>query len=250
MKQISEPQLILPSLYLMSLDSKGERTTSQLVKQVTEILHPTGQDAAILNGRSDTHFSQKVRNLKSHNTLTADGYATYDERRYRLTDKGRAFVEANKESINYLLMSGFGYADISQSFEDIYLSPKVKRQPFEEMILEGTAKGLRTETSRTLRSKKLHDAAIDYFSHGGRLVCDCCGFDYHDYYGEKCMHSCIEIHHKKPIFSYHGEDMLKTIEEALANLMPVCPNCHRLIHRHNMGIQEVDDLRSYLSFRP
>lgn len=41
-------------------------TTSQLIKRLTKRLGPSNQDAAILEGRSDTYFSQKVRNLVSH----------------------------------------------------------------------------------------------------------------------------------------------------------------------------------------
>ena len=53
-------------------------------------------------------------------------------------------------------------------------------------------------------------------------------------YGSDYGETCIEIHHKKPLFTYEDNDVSKTIAEALKNVIPVCPNCHRVIHRHKL----------------
>ena len=68
MAQITESELILPTLYLLSKEKDNFISTSDLIQKLTEIMHPTGIDAEILKNRNDTHFSQKVRNLKSHDT--------------------------------------------------------------------------------------------------------------------------------------------------------------------------------------
>lgn len=75
--RITESELVLPSLYLMTLNPHGCISTSELIELLTQILKPKGIDAQILNNRNDTYFSQKVRNLKSHDTLTKYGYAQY-----------------------------------------------------------------------------------------------------------------------------------------------------------------------------
>ncbi len=49
-------------------------TTSGLIKEARKIMNPYGQDTEILNNRNDDKFSQKVRNLKSHNTLANEAY--------------------------------------------------------------------------------------------------------------------------------------------------------------------------------
>ena len=46
---------------------------------------------------------------------------------------------------------------------------------------------------------------------------------------------CIEIHHIKPIFQYKDESFDQSLERALQNLLPVCPNCHRVIHSNRIG---------------
>lgn len=44
--------------------------TSQLIEKVRQEMKPSGEDLKILNDRDDDKFSQKVRNLKSHNRLS------------------------------------------------------------------------------------------------------------------------------------------------------------------------------------
>ena len=77
--RITEKELILPSLYLMCINTNGCISTSNLIESLTQIMSPQGIDAEILPNRNDTYFSQKVRNLKSHNTLIAPGYALYKD---------------------------------------------------------------------------------------------------------------------------------------------------------------------------
>lgn len=119
MGRISESDLILPALYLLDMEPGGILDTSSLIKKLTAVMHPTGDDVKILSGRNDTYFSQKVRNLKSHNTLERKGYAISKDRRFELTDKGRALVDEEKKSIEYLLFSGFKYKDVSEVFRTL-----------------------------------------------------------------------------------------------------------------------------------
>ena len=67
MTRISESELILPVLYILS---KANATTRDLIRELIRLLHPTGEDLEILEGKNDGRFSQKVRNLKAHKTLT------------------------------------------------------------------------------------------------------------------------------------------------------------------------------------
>ena len=45
--------------------------TSELIDELRRIMKPSGEDLKILDGRNDDKFSQKVRNLKSHNSIKA-----------------------------------------------------------------------------------------------------------------------------------------------------------------------------------
>lgn len=246
--RITESELVLPSLFLMSIRQDGTITTSELIKQLEAMLHPQGMDAEILNGRSDTYFSQKVRNLKSHNTLTRYGYAQYSYGVFSITNKGRQLVEANKDNLHYILSSGFVYDDIKNTFGRIYNSRGSKIIPYDELISEG-ATTVQEKTEVRVRSSKLRRVAIEHFTKNGIISCDCCGFEFKAYYGDEYGKPCIEIHHLKPIFQYPSMSITQTIDQALSNLLPVCPNCHRVIHKNNITADDIPQFRNRIHGR-
>ena len=236
-ERITETELVLPSLYLMSINPTGSISTTELIRLLTQIMNPQGLDAQMLNNRSDTYFSQKVRNLKSHDTLTKNGYAVYSDGSYHITDQGRQLVLSNKSIIQYILSSGFDYSDVKSSFGRVYKSRTTKVIPYEELISEGERKYEVTKSYE--RSQKLRNAAIEHFSHNGIIVCNCCGFEFQSFYGNRFGKSCIEIHHLKPIFQYASMSVVQTIDSALKNLLPVCPNCHRVIHKNKVTAEMI-----------
>lgn len=99
MVRIRERDLIIPALRAAAGRPNGEITTSDLIDVLTAEFQPEGQDAQILDGRKDTYFSQKVRNLVSHKesftSMFAKGYAVHvpESESIRITDAGRAFLD-------------------------------------------------------------------------------------------------------------------------------------------------------------
>ena len=81
------------------------------------------------------------------------------------------------------------------------------------------------------RNKRLREACIDFYKkqHGGRLVCECCGFDFKRAYGIEDEY--IEVHHLKPFAHTDGEHEVCAETE----LVPLCANCHRMIHHVRGG---------------
>jgi hypothetical protein len=98
--RISEAQLRTPVLQLLAKSKNGFLTTTTLIEELTELFKPEGQDAKVLDGRSDTYFSQKVRNMISHRSSTQSlqkrGFAIYhkDREGMEITEAGRAFLKA------------------------------------------------------------------------------------------------------------------------------------------------------------
>lgn len=243
--RITESQLILPSLFLMSQKKDGYITTSNLIRQLTNLLHPVGLDAQILSGRNDTYFSQKVRNLKSHSTFSRYGYAIEVGNGFKITAKGKKYVADNLLSLKYLFSDIFSYEDIKDTCDIILENSSRKIISLTEHVSEG-AKHIQTQRIVYERSKMLRDAAIEHFSHNNSIMCDCCGFEFSSFYPSPYNDSCIEIHHMKPLFQYEDEDIVKTIEDALHNLIPVCPNCHRVIHHNHIGINNIQQFKQQL----
>ena len=243
MERITENQLVLPALYLLSKSPDGFVTTSDLIRKLTEVMHPTGVDANILSGRSDTYFSQKVRNLKSHDTLQKPGYATNYGNGFKITPLGGDYVSVHEETLSYLFGEGFDYEDVKVAIDDISAAGDRKILPIKEIVSEGqlVTKSIQVRE----RSYKLRMIAIEHFTKNNIIYCDCCGFNFPNYYGEAYGKDCIEIHHKKPIFQYQDDAFEQQIESALENLLPVCPNCHRVIHKNKIG---GEDLASFISY--
>lgn len=241
MDRISEQQLVLPALYLMIKSPDGIVTTSELISKLTTIMHPTGIDAEILAGRKDTYFSQKVRNLKSHDTLVKNGYAIDFNDGFKITNTGEVYVSSHIDAINYLLTDDFNYDDVKSAFGLLSNNDDRHVIPIEEFISEGKLVS-RNITTRE-RSSKLRQIAIEHFSHNNIISCDCCGFNFPSFYGTKYGENCIEIHHIKPIFQYENEAFDKNIDEALMNLLPVCPNCHRVIHKNHIGSDGIKNFK-------
>jgi hypothetical protein len=92
MSRIPESALVLPALECI-YDAGGRLSTTKLRACLTEKFGPDGEDAAILDGRSDTKFDQKVRNLKSHKTLSRLGWAVEYRGGFELTGAGRKMVQ-------------------------------------------------------------------------------------------------------------------------------------------------------------
>ena len=239
-KRITELELILPSLFVMDISSAGTISTSELQHKLREILNPSGEDLEILANRTDDKFSQKVRNLKAHNTFEKLGYATYTKLPksrsgiFTITEKGKKYLKENEDILNYFLVNDFEWEDLKKSLKEIQKNKSTKRkiEVFDENIMiRESFKKVKT-TAIYERSSSLRKKAMEYYSKNGRISCKCCSFNFEDFYGKELGQGFIEIHHTKPIFKYEDEDLEKTIVDAIKNIIPVCPNCHRMIHRN------------------
>ena len=237
MARITESQLVLPALYLMSLSNEGFISTSELIRKLTTVMQPTGLDAEILSGRKDTYFSQKVRNLKSHDTFERQNYAINHADGFLITKAGEAFVNAHKDAIKYILNDNFNYEDVKVAIDSISATGNNIVLPIEEVISEGRIQTRNIQVRE--RSSRLRKIAIEHFSHNNTIFCECCGFNFPTFYGNKYGKDCIEIHHIKPIFQYQGDSFEQVVDNALKNLLPVCPNCHRVIHKNHIGSEDI-----------
>lgn len=245
-ERIREADLILPALFVMN--ARQGVTTTDMIALLRDLLQPSGEDLAQLNGRNDDKFSQKVRNLVSHRTLERLGFATYphDVKSgiHRITDAGKALVFAQSATIEYLLGNDFGYDDVKQSFADIAENVQTHRRILvydENVLIEEGSKRIK-EAQTYERSKLLRNYAVDHYTVDGHIACIVCTFDFLEVYGE-IGRGYVEIHHQKSVFQYEDEDMAMFMAKALDNVVPVCANCHRMIHRKRSAPLTVADLQ-------
>lgn len=133
---------------------------------------------------------------------------------------------------------------LSQITQNTSINNKVKVEQFEEdlFISEGMQKFVKSKAYE--RSNKLRKYAIEHFQDKGIVGCNACNFIFEKFYGKELGEGFIEIHHIKPVYQYEGDDVNKTITEALKNLVPLCSNCHKMIHRKRNIILDVTLLKS------
>ena len=89
-------------------------------------------------------------------------------------------------------------------------------------------------TSRYERVPANRQAAIRI--HG--TVCQVCGFDFYQHYGELGK-NYIEVHHIKPLSSLDEE----VIIDPYNDLVCLCANCHRMMHRNSGHVMTVEELK-------
>jgi len=87
------------------------------------------------------------------------------------------------------------------------------------------------------RNPELRTASIRI--HG--TICMACGFNFKSKYGEHGS-DFIEVHHVNPV-SRNSE---KKDVNPNTDLVVVCSNCHRMIHRKNINILSLEDLKELI----
>ena len=80
---------------------------------------------------------------------------------------------------------------------------------------------------RRERSRKLISLKKEQYKRShGVLRCEICGLSFVEIYPESLGEDFIEVHHKIPL-----SQIEKTVKTTLDDLILVCANCHRMIHR-------------------
>lgn len=85
-----------------------------------------------------------------------------------------------------------------------------------------------------IRNAENRRKAIEH--HG--IECAVCGFDFEKAYGELGK-GFIEIHHLHPL----GESDAEVLVNPETDMIPLCPNRHRMIHRKISGDIGINDLK-------
>ncbi len=236
----SESELVLPALEVISAGGVG---TTELIAALRNRLKPSGADLRILKNRTDDHFSQKVRNLVSHDTLQKRGFVTTTKSKkttlFLITSKGAEYCKNNSQSFYYL---------IDQGFEDSQRR-KAADADFANIVIEEGA--IKEHVGKSYeRSKKLADRARQHFCDPfGKIQCAGCGFEGTQRYGDSGL-GLIEIHHTQPLFLRGGASEVVDLKNALEALAPLCPNCHRVVHRVRSNLLSMAGLQKLTGYKP
>ncbi len=105
----------------------------------------------------------------------------------------------------------------------------------EEELFEGTER--RVMATIYERNPAARRRCIEH--HGA--ICKVCGFDFYGVYG-KVAEGFIHVHHIKPI----SEIARKYSVDPIRDLVPVCPNCHAVIHLGKKP-RLIDEVKAFIA---
>jgi 5-methylcytosine-specific restriction endonuclease McrA len=184
---------------------------------------------------SVTHY---VKNLKENHNFSREIDPTGSDFTKRLYKES---LEKVLETVPEEYENDFyrGYHWNCEVIERIRNASKHEINWDEETVQEetaGTTEGKRTVyyTTKYERSSKNREAAIRI--HGTK--CMICGFDFGQKYGELGK-GYIEVHHIKPLATLEQEVVINPETD----LICVCANCHRMLHRFKNYIVTVEELK-------
>ena len=121
---------------------------------------------------------------------------------------------------------------IDSCFDDFYSEGLFTDVPNDGKYHEGHVRSVKVDVYE--RSSIARRKCIDY--HG--LSCLICGLNFGDEYGS-VGEGFIHVHHLRPLYTIKHDYVVNYKKD----LIPVCPNCHAMIHRipngENMSVSEI-----------
>jgi len=102
-------------------------------------------------------------------------------------------------------------------------------------LIEGTAKQIWVNVYE--RAPRARRDCLDYYREpDGKVKCWICKMDFAGDYDES-MAGKMHIHHRKPLHEIRQEYQVDPIKD----LLPVCPNCHYVIHALGWSPEELKE---------
>lgn len=146
---------------------------------------------------------------------------------------------ANLPELRFLFL-GDGLYSV-EFISDLEIREDIDSEEAEENKEDSRCKEGKTKYSygkRYERNPKNRKKAIEL--HG--TTCKVCGFDFEKIYGERGK-GYIEIHHINPLSQVDSEHPVNP----KTDLIPICSNCHRMIHRKKESVLSISEIKAVVS---
>ncbi|KXP13892.1 HNH endonuclease [Tsukamurella pseudospumae] len=211
-------ELLLACDLLASSEWVSPRAHTDEVQALSEFLREQQPDLALSpEFRSPSSVHRKLEDLRSahpdyHASATKGG---------RATKAMAAAFAADYETMHRLASEVRGLGTDRDEDTSVYTEASGT-----EIVTAAEGKVLRRMTTVRERDRGLRDTKLAQFraAHQGRVFCEVCSFDFGKVYGEH-GEGYAEVHHRVPL---HVTD---EVVNGLDELIVLCANCHRMIHR-------------------
>ena len=108
----------------------------------------------------------------------------------------------------------------------------------QEMFIEGAMRDILT--NKYERNRKARARCIAHYG----TACQICAIDFGVKYGE-AFSGKIEVHHRKPLYEIQEDYVVDPVKD----LVPVCPNCHMVLHSKKDGVYTVEEVKEMINGR-
>lgn len=193
-------------------------------------------------------YPQRLNLIIRYDNIDYSAFIEYD-----VNDSTRIFWEtALKQLFDKQPHSVGNYPDLrferigTNKYEATFINPRTIE--FEEQnnlesyidVATSAVEGKRVEVYTTKYERNSQNRKQAIKIHGTK--CMVCGFDFEKTYGDLGK-DFIEVHHTKPLFSLEEEVKINP----RTDLVCVCSNCHRMIHRKRDSIISIDELKKIIN---
>lgn len=161
-------------------------------------------------------YSEETKNKFSYKNLKKNGL--------KATFQNKNIINNNNQLLEYFLSVDNSGEIINSQGEDL-----------EKGYPEGGKKQIMVNAYE--RSEKARKECIEHYGYN----CAVCGFDFKSKYGE-IGENFIHVHHKKPLSEINEGYQVDPIND----LVPVCANCHTIIHRRKPALT-IEDVKNFIS---
>lgn len=201
-----------------------EYSQTGVPKNIRDFFSLKGDDIDIKILFNDKEYIISVKTISGRTRLywKADLKKEFDKYRHNIDNVSFKFSKIENYYILTILINDLINLDTNADY-------------FKYLITEGEKKEITSHIYE--RSAKLREQAIKI--HGTK--CKICGFDFGKKYGFVGK-DYIEIHHIKPLYKSEAP---KEINPRV-DLIPVCSNCHRMLHRKKGTVLLPDELSTII----
>ncbi len=189
-----------------------------------------------LSDSSLDHYAGAIKSILSWTSLdvedvtSANGFQTFK----KAALKNSIFIKRNATGNNmYSVALGHFEEFVKMNiFKESLIFPDVVSN---ETLLEGSKKAIVVNAyERNLTARK---RCIQHYGD----TCMICGFRFAGFWGDD-FEGIIHVHHLKPLSEITEEYVIDPIKD----LIPVCPNCHLVIHSKPGGAYTISEAKALL----
>ncbi len=189
----------------------------------------TNAEISSLTGLSSDVSKRAVMWLLEHRVIKQDSRSTRSG--HRITDEQACF---------YTVDGHCGRGLLATILEHLPEAENICNEELTEFVTVGNTEGARRFVYAS-RIERNYQNRIDAIRMHG-YKCQVCGFDFVETYGE-LGRNYIEVHHVNPLAEQDGEHIVNPA----VDLVCLCANCHRMMHRNRNQVLSIDQLRDVLN---